>query len=270
MPSPRTLGRGEFFGCRVAQREIGGFMLSLTQYDHAGELPWHAHGETYVTFVIDGAYRERLRARTRDCTPRSVVVHPAGEEHANVFVTRSVRCLNVQFEAAWLRELGGRGGSFARTAVVDTAGAAAIGARVAREMRRADAFSPLVVEGLMLELFAEVERGSDGDNAPAWLRKVRDVVASHYTEPLALADLAALAGVHPVHLARAFRRHFGRTVGDLVRELRVERAKRRIAANVPLSDVALDAGFADHSHFARTFRRMTGLTPSAFRRTLAR
>jgi len=257
MPSP-TLGRGEFFGCRLAQREIGGFTLSMTQYDRGGELPWHAHHDTYVTFVVDGSYRERLRASARECTPRSVVVHPAGEEHANVFVTRFARCLNVQFDS--LRGFGNR------PAVVDTAAASAIGARMADEMRRADAFSALVIEGLLLELFAEIERAGDALRAPSWLRKVREVIASRYTEPLALADLAALVGVHPVHMARAFRRHYGRTVGELIRELRIERAKTRIASKMPLSEVALDAGFADQSHFVRTFRRATGVTPSAFRR----
>jgi hypothetical protein len=58
-PSP-TLRRGEFFGSRVAQRQLGSFTLSLTQYDAGGELPWHEHDETYVTFVVDGSYRERI------------------------------------------------------------------------------------------------------------------------------------------------------------------------------------------------------------------
>jgi AraC family transcriptional regulator len=255
------LSRGEFFGCRVTERRIGGFLLSHTRYDDARELPWHAHAETYVTFVVDGTYRERLRGTTLDCVPRSVVVHPAGEEHADRFASRHANCLNVHLDPSWSRQ-----SRFVHTALIQTASAAAIGTRVARELRHADALSPLVIEGLMLELFAEVERARDEDRAPSWLKKVHEVVESQYGRQLALAELAELAGVHPVHLARAFRRHYGCTVGELVRELRVEDAKRRIVAGVALSDVALDAGFADQSHLARTFRRLTGMTPAAFRR----
>jgi AraC family transcriptional regulator len=261
MTTRPQLSRGEFFGCRVAQRRIGGFLLSLTRYDDADELPWHTHDETFVTFVIDGTYRERLRCATLDCVPRSVVVHPAGVEHADRFASRRANCLNLHLDASWTQQ-----SRFVRTALVQTAPAAAIGARVAREFRLADGLSSLVIEGLMLELFAEVERTRDEDRAPSWLRKVRDVVGSQYAEPPSLAELAGLAGVHPVHLARAFRRHYGRTVGELIRELRVEEAKRRIVAGVALSDVALDTGFSDQSHMVRTFRRLTGVTPAAFRR----
>jgi AraC family transcriptional regulator len=98
------------------------------------------------------------------------------------------------------------------------------------------------------------------------LRDVRDLIAAHYTEPLDLADLAALLGIDSVHVARAFRQHYGCTVGDRIRELRIERAKTRIAAKMPLSEVALDAGFADQSHFTHTFRRAPGVTPSVWGR----
>ncbi len=255
------LSRGEFFGCRVAERRIGGFLLSLTRYDGLHELPWHTHDEAYLTFIIDGTYRERLRGATRDCVPRSVVVHPAGEEHTDRFASRQANCLNVHLDASWNRR-----DRFVQTALVQTAPAAAIGARLTREFRLADGVSALVIEGLLLELVAEVERTRDDDRAPSWLKKVREIVEFQFADRLSLAELAGLVGVHPVHLARAFRRHYGRTVGELVRELRVEDAKRRIIAGVALSDVALDAGFSDQSHLSRFFRRLTGVTPAAYRR----
>lgn len=258
--SAPTLRHGEFFGSRIAQRKLGSFTLSLTEYDDAGELPLHEHDETYVTFVVDGSYRERAGGSARDCTPRSLIVHPAGERHANHFAGGRARCLNVQFDAAWLRT------SFDRPAIVKTPAAAAIGARAVRELRHDDPFSPLVIEGLMLELFAEVERHSNGARVPVWLRDVRSLIGKRYTEKLALADLASFADVHPVHLARAFRHHYGCTIGETVRDLRIEHAKRRIAEGAELSDIALESGFADQSHFARTFRRLTGATPASFRR----
>jgi AraC family transcriptional regulator len=70
-----------------------------------------------------------------------------------------------------------------------------------------------------------------------------------------------------VHLARAFRRHYGCTPGDYVRKLRVESACRRLAtSDAPLIEVALSAGFSDQSHFRRAFRRQVRMMPGEFRR----
>jgi AraC family transcriptional regulator len=74
-----------------------------------------------------------------------------------------------------------------------------------------------------------------------------------------------------VRLARTFRRQRGESVGDCVRRLRVESARRLLEdGRQPLSEVALAAGFADQSHFTRVFRRLTGMTPGEYRRTRLR
>lgn len=264
--SATRLVRGEFLGRRKTFRQFGHFTLSLTDYAGGSELPWHAHDETYLTFVVRGAYREQLRGTTRDCTPRALVVHPAGEDHADRFADPA-RCMNVELDRAWLDALATRGYAFARPALVDVPPVAALGARLLRELRHCDALSPLVIEGLLLELFAEIaRRGETTNHAPAWLRAARALVASRFAENLSLRELGAHFDVHPAHLARAFRQHYGCTIGDFVRDQRVEQAKRRIAAGFALSEVALDCGFADQSHLARTFRRLTGQTPSEFRR----
>ena len=72
-----------------------------------------------------------------------------------------------------------------------------------------------------------------------------------------------------MHLARAFRKHFGCTPGEYVRHLRIEFASRELSkSDTPLVEIALAAGFAHQSHFSRIFKRQTGMTPSAFRAAL--
>src|SRR6266849_6158303 len=195
------LRHGEFFGREVAAERVGGFALSLTRYDRLSSIPWHAHEEMYVTFVLRGAYRERLRGGTRDCAPRSALVHPAGERHADEFTSSAV-CLNVQPESAWLRAVAGRGADVDAPAMVTTLGVSEIAARLSRELRHCDALSPMVIEGLMLELFAETARHSSTRRVPAWLSAVHETIAAQFTTRLSIASLAASAGVHPVHLAR--------------------------------------------------------------------
>jgi AraC family transcriptional regulator len=248
----RTLGPGEFFGACVASRQLGRFALSVWKYDDAMSLPWHAHESSYVTFVMRGRYRERVRATTRACGTRAIITHSPGEVHADEFAGPAA-CLCIEPEGEWPSD------------VMQTATASSIGDRLIGELRRHDSFSPLVVEGLMLELFAEAGRTRDDSSKPAWLSEVRQAIACGLDEKIGLTSLARDVNVHPAHLARTFRRAYGRTIGELLRESRIEKAKEKIVAGVPLCDVAAECGFADQSHLTRTFRRITGLTPSAFR-----
>jgi AraC-like DNA-binding protein len=78
--------------------------------------------------------------------------------------------------------------------------------------------------------------------------------------------VAESIGIHPVHLAREFRKHYHCTVGEYLRRLRIEHASRKlIESDSSLVDISEAAGFADQSHFGRTFKRLMGITPNGYR-----
>ena len=251
--------RGEFFGTTIAEQRLAGFIANLTDYDRGSSIPWHGHREPYITFVVTGEYQERLAKSTRDCGAHQLVLHGAGELHADQFGAQS-RCLNIHYEPQRVGMVLQQAGVLAAPIM------ASIATRAARELCHADSVSPMVIEGLLLQLFGELARERESDRAPRWLKRVREEIAVRFRESLTISALAVGAQVHPVHLARSFSRHFGRTAGEIIRELRVEHAKAAICAGVPLSEVAVDAGFCDQSHLTRTFRRVTGVTPAEFRR----
>ena len=102
----------------------------------------------------------------------------------------------------------------------------------------------------------------------AWIPIAREYLHEHFAEKLSLRDVASAAGVHPVHLSRAFPQRFGMTLGEYVRALRIDYAARELAATKrPIADIALDAGFASQSHLTCHFRARVGVTPAAYRRT---
>ena len=139
--------------------------------------------------------------------------------------------------------------------------------RLYREFRLMDAVSPLAIEGLVLEILAELVRLTASSRLPPWLLRARELIHDRFQENLGLADIAAAVGVHPVYLASTFRRHFRRTIGDYQRQLRVEFACKQLATGLtPLAEIALAAGFADQSHFARVFKRHLGMTPGTYRK----
>lgn len=264
------LRSGEFFGRAVAADVWGELSIAETRYAPRAFLPRHRHEAPYLTFVLAGGYREQLAAETRTCGARSLVLHPAGDTHEDHFAERPSRCLNVNVGAAFLGRLGGAADSLHRGGVVDDEAVASYGARIVAELRCADAAAPLIVEGLMLELFGVLARRTSAARGAtrAWLTEARALVERNWNGTIVLSDLAQMVGVHPVHLARSYRTQYGMTVGEHVRALRITHARERIAAGDTLTTVAHDAGFADQSHFTRAFVRAVGITPAEYRRRL--
>ncbi len=142
-------------------------------------------------------------------------------------------------------------------------------ARIARELTARDSISGFAIEGLAHTLLAEADPtpASWSGGPPRWLPAALEFIRAHFRGRFDHEALARVAGVHATHLARAFHAHMGCTVTDFVHRLRIEWAREQVQRNdLPLADVALDAGFADQAHFTRVFRRKTGSTPSEYRR----
>lgn len=133
-----------------------------------------------------------------------------------------------------------------------------------------DAASALATEGLIFEILAEAVRSrvsTDETKSPRWLAPVGEFLHANFSESIVLEDVARIADVHPVRLARVFRRQTGGTIGEYVRRLRVEYASRRISASTDsFIEIALTTGFTDQSHFARTFKNHFGVTPGEYRK----
>jgi AraC family transcriptional regulator len=138
-----------------------------------------------------------------------------------------------------------------------------------REIEISDDLSTILVADIVLALLMELDdRPSlEARTAPLpWLERVREQIDDEFHRHHTLESLAQTAGVHHVHLARDFRRRFGCTVGHYIRQRRVEFACHRLTSSWrSLSEIALDAGFADQSHFTNTFRQLVGMPPGAFR-----
>ena len=245
--------------------------ITVTDGDYAAglKLARHDHELASLCVVLAGGYDEGFGRRSRRVGPGSVIVHPAGEHHDQRHDPISTRVLTVELSDGLLARLG-REGEIVREAWHRTdPGVVSLACGVRREIRAGDATSRLAVEALTMEMLARLgsQRVTDASGAH-WLAWVRDRLESGSSPPR-LGELSDLVGVHPVHLARAFRRRFGCSVGDYARRVQVGRAALLLEeSELPLAAVASDAGFADQSHMTRVFRDETGVTPGAWRRRI--
>ena len=113
---------------------------------------------------------------------------------------------------------------------------------------------------------AQLRSRGRGGLPPRALRSVREFIEAHLEETITIQSLAATAGLSMYHFARAFKQSEGVAPHHYLVRRRVRRAQNLLATtDLPLSEIALAAGFADQSHCARRFREHVGVTPSSYR-----
>jgi AraC family transcriptional regulator len=269
MARPGTLlPAGGFYGQTRVRHHAGGLLLSEVGHASARVLPRHAHQRAFFSLLLSGAYEEETGGRVLAYRPGTLGFHPPELEHADRVGTHGARFFTVEVEAAWLervRELRPTAGM----PVLLPAEASWMARHLYRECLRSLPGTALAVEALVLDLLVEACRVPPAADRrrPQWLKRVHEALHADPFRRWTVTALAAEVGRHPVHLARTVRRHEGRTLGDLARDVRIEAASTLLSRKtLTVAEVALQAGFADQSHFTRVFRRVTGLTPGAWRR----
>ncbi len=104
----------------------------------------------------------------------------------------------------------------------------------------------------------------------ARVAKVVDFMEAHLEGQVSLSEMAQVVNLSPVHFTRQFKRTTGNTPHQHLLLLRIERAKRLLAGTMSISEIALRCGFSHQEHLTRVFGRIVGVTPAAYRRTVAR
>lgn len=231
--------------------------------------PNHAHSNAYLEVTLEGGYILYRGQKAQTCQPWTILYHPAGEVHSNSVPSTGVRILIIEIasqELSWIRgccriaedSLSFEGGEPAWFA-----------ARLYREFKHSDEVSPLVIEGLVLELLADIFRRQaqkSPTGVPEWLSHANELIQTKFAEKITLADIAGQVGIHPVHLAKEYRRRYKLTVGHQIRQLRIDYASKQIMeTDLSLVNIALASGFSDQSHFTVAFKNFMGTTPSAYR-----
>ena len=261
-------GLGKFFGTPGPAISSASLYVSISRHSASDNIDTHTHERPYLSFVLKGEYSERLGRREVNCLPLTARFHPAGEEHSNRFGQRGGCLLNIELGTEWSESVLRITAAAKKPMLVDSV--VWIGVRVADECRRGAPDSVLAVECLAGALLDECERSiriDRGAERHGALRRAIELIESELGDSLSLPRIAAVAGLHPTHFARTFRRLTGRTVCDYVRERRITRAQRKLTRGEgrSLSAIAAETGFADHAHFTRSFRAVTGEPPSVYR-----
>lgn len=127
--------------------------------------------------------------------------------------------------------------------------------------------------GRIIDFMVMVCQAVQGTTAPIQPSVVNDVIFDvlqyindHFTEPLKLEDIARRFAISVSYLSHEFTSYAGHSVYEYILYRRVQLAKENLLTDMSLSEVADRSGFGDYSGFLRSFRRMTGMAPNAYRK----
>jgi len=241
---------------------------------------WRGIPEAYTWFTmipwLEGEVDVHSRGVRAPCAPASVTVGEPGEPYAlrpRSAMRGEFRVIRVDTPVldAIIDEVGLRRGDypFPRAPV--------------RQQRHARRFAQcyeaiatgerLAVEQRLLAFVAGLLGAASGasearrSGAQAGIERARELLHTRFHAQLTLDELAQAAGMDRFRFLRAFAQQLGMTPHAYQIQLRIARARRLIAANVPLAEVALAVGYSEQSALQRPFKRLVGVTPGAYARS---
>lgn len=248
------------FGTGIRIREAGFEIAHLAPELPEAAVEPHVHEDSHFVLVLEGTYVSSAAGAPGVSRAPLLIYNPAGTMHRDRFR--------------------GEGGRFVAFGIPQAASARAVrlpdlpvrlcGVAFGAAWWAAEASTgpDPDTEGLCWELLAAASPAREARHPP-WLSRARAMIGELSHKGVRVREVAAEVGVHPVHLARAFRAAWGYSPSEYHGYRRTARARALIAGTrLSLVDVALCTGFGDQSHLTRAFTRRYGIAPGAFRAAL--
>lgn len=228
----------------------------------------HCHNALGITLIVSGALEEATRIGTHRRGVCSVVVKPPELYHENLYGPRGTKTFQLTVDRALLPEFPRvegygwyDGGPVTRAMVAMLRIACDGGFHTERDVDNG------VIE--ILSALSEHEGNISHREPPRWLADMANALSAYADAPVSVRELAGEQGLHPVSLARTFRRHYGCSISEYVRRQRVLAACARLDADAgALARVAAETGFSDQPHLTRAFKAELGLPPGRFHRLM--
>jgi AraC family transcriptional regulator len=265
---PVTMGSPRFH-----TRELGSFRVVEAWFPpHAVPEP-HTHDRSIFATMLYGGFDTRIGSRSLQCDAGSSWTEPNAERHANYVGRAGAHVLVIQPDHRDGELFEPLSRLLDEVCFLEHPAMACAAPHILGALRAPGDASGLAIETDVLALMSAAagirHRDGNGHRIPAWLKRVREILHDEWRTAPSLARLASVAGVHPCHLAHVFKDVVGESVGSYVQRLRIVWAMGEVVnTKRPISQIAIEAGFWDQSHFTRQCTRLARVTPALLRQRL--
>lgn len=238
---------------------------------------WEAHRYNSISYVRKGSFGYRTRGRDFELVAGSVLIGHADHEFqcTHDHQDGGDECLSFQLTPELADHIAPhfrrwRSGCIPPLAELMTFGELAQAAAEARCNLGIDEAGMMFVARFAAVVSGQGDRSLPARTHPQDRRRAVEAalwIDEQAQNPIRLEALAQEAGLSPYHFLRIFSKVLGVTPHQFLIRSRLRRAAGLLLeTELPVTDIALDSGFADLSNFARTFHRVAGLSPAKFRR----
>jgi AraC family transcriptional regulator len=260
---------GQFYGKTNETVFLEGIILNDADYVD-DRVDWHFHENAYFTFILQGMVLEGNKKEIYECSAGSLLFHNWQDAHYNVKSNKFTRGFHVEIEPAWFSSFDIGTGITRGSIDITDPKIKILMYNIFKETKLAHGSRQTAIDALLIELFGSLSKiRTNGDRKrPGWVDKIREVLHDS-TDNWRLAELAALANVHPVYLCREFVKYFNTSVGEYMRTIKIQKAVSLLSdQELSLTEISAKCGFADQSHFIRCFKMYHQLTPLHYRKLL--
>jgi AraC family transcriptional regulator len=242
--------------------------IKLGHYHYPPHFRYSLHNDRIprISIVLSGQVQETAAGREEWASAASLVFKPADLAHANRFGPQGARILSLMFpDERWLEEMAIpcrnqwrwlHGLPAARDILQFV--------RQIEKVQSEEELQDRLIEFLALLPTSDGKRPTTAP--PPWLPPLMERLREECEAPPAVGSLARELGLHPVYLARVFRKWEHCSIKEYIHRRRLEKALDALATGRrSLADIAYEHGYADQSHFSRYFKAALGMSPGCFR-----
>ncbi|MCJ8152313.1 AraC family transcriptional regulator [Chryseobacterium sp. SSA4.19] len=264
----KNLHNGEFFGQTNETLKFEGLTFTDTEYTHSF-VDWHYHENPYFTFLLQGNMIEGNKKESYDCSAGTLLYHHWEDAHYNLKPEVFTRGFHIEITESWFQNFQLSKDTIEGSFNIKNPSLKLLTYQIFKETKLNDDSFALTVNQLLVNIFSQLSnQKNNSEKKPAWVKKAHEILHETFTEKLSLHEISKVLDIHPVHLSRDFQKYFQCNLGEYVRKLKVEKSLTILNQYESLSEVALECGFSDQSHFIRCFKDNMGITPLKYRNIL--
>lgn len=264
----KFLPAGQFYGQTNQKLQLNGLTITDTEYSYVF-IDWHYHEHSHFELTMRGDTCAGNSRETFYCSADTLLFHNCKEPHYNVKAAGMTRGFQLEIAPEWGAQFELSLPTLPDSTKVLHPGVKLLFYNIYKEAKLADDVSVLSIDASLLNMLTTMrgEARRAENHRPAWVKAMDELLRENFMQPPLLQTLASELNLHWAHLSREFPRYFHCNFGTYIRQIRIEKSLALLRdKRLSLTDIALQCGFADQSHFIRCFREFLGVTPKAFRK----
>ena len=243
--------------------------LKIFYYSKEEYMPLHSHDFSAISVVLKGNVLEKINGKAELASTASLLIKPKETLHEDFFGENGASIISLKvFDEHILSDANKSIFDHWNWHHIPNASVLLLKIWAFLLTSRKDK-DMIVLLNDFIKTLNKIIKTNKENHPPYWVEQIKPEVVLSYTENLTLKRLAKENRVHPVYLARVFRKYYLCSLKEYVRNLKLYQAVSELPLkNNSLSEIAYNTGFSDQSHFNRVFKSELGISPGALKKSL--